>query len=48
MFENLDDRMKQDDEAETTRTQRWLKWLVVCAVSVVVFGALYLGVSLLE
>jgi len=48
MFESLDEHMKHDDELETTPKERWLLWLTVAVVSVVVFGGLYFGVRLLE
>lgn len=48
MFESLDEHMKHDDELETTPKERWLLWLAVVVVSVVVFGGLYFGVRMLE
>lgn len=48
MFESLDDHMKHDDQQETTKAQRALKWVVVGVVSVLLFGGLYMGVRLLR
>jgi hypothetical protein len=48
MFESLDDHMKHDDQEETSRTQRTLKWAVVAAASVLLFGGLYMGIRLLQ
>jgi hypothetical protein len=48
MFDSLADRMKQDDAKETTSRERIVRWIAVAVVSVVLFGGLYLGVSLLE
>lgn len=49
MFDSLDDQMKHDDAAEgTTRTGRLVRWIAVIVVSIIVFGGLYFGVSLLE
>ncbi|HXG32711.1 MAG TPA: hypothetical protein VNJ11_05055 [Bryobacteraceae bacterium] len=48
MFESLDEHIKHDEEAETTRTERILRWVAVVVISVVVFGGLYFGVRLLE
>jgi len=47
MFESLDEQMKHHDAAETTKTQRLLKWLVVLVLSVLIFGGLYLGLRML-
>jgi hypothetical protein len=48
MFESLDEHMKHDEQLETTSTERWLRYLAVVVVSVVVFGGLYFGVRMLE
>ncbi len=48
MFETLDDQIRHDVEAETTRTERILRWVVAIAVTVVVLGGLYFGVRLLD
>lgn len=48
MFETLDDRMKHDEDEVTTPRERYLKWVLVCVVSIVLFGGLYMGVRLLE
>lgn len=48
MFETLDDRMKQDEQATTTSKERMLKWVLVGIVSIILFGGLYMGVRLLE
>lgn len=48
MFESLDDRIKHDEEQETTQKERILKWVVVGVVSIVLFTGLYMGVKLLE
>ncbi len=48
MFENLDDVMKHDDDAASTKQARLLKWLAIIILSVVVFGGLYLGVRLVQ
>ena len=48
MFETLDDQIRHDVEAESTRTERVLRWVVAIAVTVVVLGGLYFGVRLLD
>lgn len=48
MFESLDDQIKHDEQEGTTRTRRAIKWIIVTALSVLVFGGLYMGVRLLH
>ena len=47
MFETIDEQMRQDDERETTPKQRLVKWLLVGAVSALLFFGLYFGFGLL-
>ncbi len=46
MFESLDEQIKHDLDAQSTKTQRMLKWLTVGVVAVILFAGLYLGVRL--
>ena len=48
MFDGLDEQMKKDDSAESTPTERYMKWAAVAIASVLLFGGLYFGVSLVE
>ena len=48
MFNSLEDELKQDQEAVTTRAQRWIRYAVVVLVSAILFGGLYAGVLFLE
>jgi len=48
MFERLADRMREDEKATTTSTERILRFGAVIILSVVLFGGLYLGVQYLE
>jgi hypothetical protein len=41
MFESLDDQMKHDAMAEATTRQRWLKYILIGAASVVVVGGIF-------
>jgi hypothetical protein len=47
MFESLDDTMKHDDEAVTTKKERAILWVSVAVVSVALFGVLYYAVRML-
>jgi hypothetical protein len=47
MFETLDEQMKHDEEATTTKKERILRYILTLVVAIVVFGGLYMGVQLL-
>ncbi len=48
MFETLDDHIRHDTEAESTRTERLLRWALALVITVLVLGGLYFGVKLLD
>ncbi|HUA63147.1 MAG TPA: hypothetical protein VML19_30615 [Verrucomicrobiae bacterium] len=48
MFEELQDRMKRDDDATTTPGQRWLKNAVVIILAALIFGGLYAALRFME
>jgi hypothetical protein len=48
MFESLDDQMALDERKTTTASSRWVQYAGVFAATILVFGALYAGILLLE
>lgn len=48
MFDSLDEQMKKDDERESTKSERMIKYAAVAVTSVLLFGSLYLGVQMLD
>ena len=46
MFEVLDDQMKIDEQKASTKRERVILWAVIALLSIVLFGALYFGLSL--
>ena len=46
MFDSLDEQMKLDDAAESTRKERYVKYSAIAVMSIAVFAALYLGLML--
>jgi hypothetical protein len=48
MFDSLDDQMKRDDDRESTKTERMIRYAAVAVTSVLLFGSLYLGTLLLD
>ena len=48
MFSSLDEQMKSDESASSTRLERWIRYASVMAVSLLVFGGVYAGIVFLE
>ncbi|MFN3325942.1 MAG: hypothetical protein ACK5AZ_20790 [Bryobacteraceae bacterium] len=48
MFESLDDQIKNDERAATTSRERTLRWVAVAAITVFIFGGLYVAMMLVE
>jgi len=47
MFEVLDDQMKIDEQRASTKRERVILWAVIALLSIILFGALYFGLSLM-
>jgi hypothetical protein len=45
MFDSLDEQMKHDAQAEASTRERWMKYIVIGAVSVVVVGGIFAAVQ---
>lgn len=48
MFESLDDQIALDARKAVSVRSRWMQYAGVVAATLVVFGALYAGILLLE
>ena len=48
MFDSLEDQIKHDDAVEISRRERIGKAVMVAALSILLFGGLYLAVRMLE
>ncbi len=48
MFDSLSDQMKHDLDEQTPRSQRVIEYVIVAAVSIVIFGGLYMGIRFLQ
>jgi hypothetical protein len=48
VFNSLDEEIKRDDQATSTSQERWLRYMAVVLVSVVLFGGLCAGIRFLE
>ncbi len=46
MFDSLADQIRHDDQAETTRRDRLIRYIVIAVVSVLVFVGLYMGIRM--
>ena len=48
MFESLDDQIALDERKETSTKKRWIEYAIVFTATILVFGALYVGILILE
>jgi hypothetical protein len=48
MFESLDEQIKLDEHRTTSNTERFLRWLLVIVIALIVFGGLYWGVHMMQ
>lgn len=48
MFDSLDEQMRADEKKEVSNAERIMRWVAVAIVSVLVFGGLYFGVTMLS
>ncbi|HLK47329.1 MAG TPA: hypothetical protein VKT49_04290 [Bryobacteraceae bacterium] len=48
MFDCLADQIRNDEHVQISNTERYLRWVAVGVLSVVVFGGLYYAISLLQ
>ncbi len=48
MFDSLDEQMKHDEDLETSKRERMIRWVAVGILSMLLFAGLYLGVRLIE
>lgn len=48
MFDSLNERIKHDNALETSRGERVAKGFSIAILSVLLFGALYLAIRILE
>ena len=48
MFDSLDEQLKVDAQKSTSSTERWLRWVLMIVIALIVFGALYWGVHSIQ
>jgi hypothetical protein len=48
MFDSLEDRIKLDEHIEISRTESIVKILAITALSILVFGRLYLAIRTID
>lgn len=48
MFDSLNDELRRYDDAAEAPARRWLRYAGVFLVSMLAFGALYVGILFLE
>jgi hypothetical protein len=48
MFDSLDDKIRESEDTSEAPARRWLRYTGVFMVSMLAFGALYVGILLSE
>ncbi|MBZ5608265.1 MAG: hypothetical protein LAP38_08410 [Acidobacteriia bacterium] len=48
MFQTLEEQIRIDDQKATTKQERMMRWAFIVLLSIVLFGALYIGIHLVE
>ncbi len=48
MFESLDEQIKLDEHKSSSNTERVIRWALGIAIALIVFGALYWGVQMMQ
>jgi hypothetical protein len=48
MFESLDEQLKLDERRSVSTTERVMRWILMIAIALVVFGAIYWGVHMMQ
>ena len=48
MFDCLADQIRQDEHLQVSNKERYVRWLAVGVLSVVIFGGLYYAISLMQ
>ncbi len=48
MFESLDEQIKLDEHKSSSNTERVIRWALGIAIALIVFGALYWGVQIMQ
>jgi hypothetical protein len=48
MFDSLDDQMKHDSLNEASAKERWTRYILIAAVSVVAVGGIFAAVQFIE
>ncbi len=48
MFESLDEQLKLDDHKSTSSTERVMRVVLGIGIAIIVFGALYWGVQMMQ
>jgi hypothetical protein len=48
MFDSLDEQLKLDAHKSTSATERAVRWVLMIVIALIVFGALYWGVHMMQ
>ena len=48
MFDSLDDQMKHDSMSESSTKERWMKYFIISAVSILAVGGIFAAVEFVK
>ena len=48
MFDSLADQIRRDEHLQISNTERYLRWVAVSVLSIVIFTGLYYAIRMLE
>jgi hypothetical protein len=48
MFDSLDEQIRADEHKSVSNKERMMRWALIVLLSVIVFGGLYLGFSMMK
>jgi len=48
MFDSLEEKIKHDEQEEISPKERMAHWVAIAVVSILVFGGLFVGITMLE
>jgi len=48
MFDSLDEQIRADEHKAVSNKERVMRWALIVLLSIIVFGGLYLGFSMMK
>jgi hypothetical protein len=48
MFDSLDEQIRKDEHKAVSNKERMMRWALILLITVIVFGGLYFGFTMLQ